>query len=392
MKKHYCLILDWNEINLERSDIKIIANYLPQYHQIPENDMWWGEGYTDWVATRNAKPVYKGHLQPRVPLNENYYDLADPSTIEWQAKLARKYGIWGFGIYHYWFSSKQNLLTAPAENLLQHPEIDINYLFIWDNTSWIRSWSNVKGNDWAPSFDSNKELADVTDSTRTSGILARLDYGGEESWKKHFDYLLPHFLDSRYMKIEGKPVLAFMCPNHDESALMQMFAYWNNLATQHDLPGVIPLARNSWKGRTFEYGFDYRPSSTNSIRDLITTGVSNRLNKIHPHLRKRNYGRVWKGILASARKTKDPKTFFSGFVQYDDTPRRGDKSLIIADGSPSMFQQYLSKLIDISVSQNKEYLFLTAWNEWGEGAYLEPDMQDGYAYLEAVRASLEKNY
>lgn len=375
---------------MDRSNIKIIANYLPQYHQIPENDEWWGEGFTDWIAAKNAKPIYEGHKQPKIPLNNNYYDLADPSVLEWQAKLAREYGIWGFGIYHYWFSSEQNLLTKPADNLLSHPEIDINYLFIWDNISWIRSWSNVMGNDWAPNFDSADERDD-SGHNQKSGMLAKLEYGREEAWKEHFNYLLPHFRDPRYMKIDGKPVFALMCPNHDEGTLIEMFDFWNDLAKEAGFPGVIPLARNRWEGRKFEYGFDYRPTSVNNLNDLVAVGISNKINRKFPHLRKHSYDSKWKNIIASARKSKDPKSFFSGFVAYDDTPRRGDNALIIEGQSPQKFQQYLSDLVDISVSQDKEFIFLTAWNEWGEGACLEPDEDNGYAYLEAVRNALSKD-
>lgn len=373
---------------MDRSDIKIIANYLPQYHQIPENDKWWGEGFTDWVAARNAEPIYKGHKQPKIPLNNNYYDLADPSVLEWQARLAREFGIWGFGIYHYWFSSEQNLLTKPAENLLEHPEIDINFLFIWDNISWIRSWSNVMGNDWSPCFDSDNTSEENMDLTHESGILAELKYGDESSWKKHFDYLLPFFLDSRYMKIDGKPVFAFMCPNHGEETLIEMFEYWDDLARQHGFPGIIPLARNRWEGRKFEYGFDYRPSSVNNLRDLFTVGINNKLNRKIPHLRRHSYDFKWKNIIANAKHTKDSKSFYSGFVGYDDTPRRGKNALIIEGQTPQKFQKYLSELMDISALQGKEYIFLTAWNEWGEGACLEPDEENGYAYLEAVKSAL----
>lgn len=376
---------------MKKKDVKIIANYLPQFHRIPENDKWWGKGYTDWVAAQNARPVYKGQIQPRVPLNQNYYDLADWKVLQRQAELARSYGLWGFGIYHYWFSSKQNLLTKPAENLLQHPEIDINYLFIWDNCSWVRSWSGVKGNDWAPSFDFDNEESTIPEMREGSGMLAQLVYGDERDWKRHFEYLLPHFLDSRYMKIDGKPVFAFMLPNNDEDTLIAMFKYWNHLSMQHDLPGIVPLAKNRWNGRKFEYGFDYRPSSTNNIVDLLTTGVSNKLNKIHPHLRKCNYDSTWKRILKNARHSRDQKAFYSGFVGYDDTPRRGDKARIYVGQTPQKFERYLSELLDISAKQNKEFLFLTAWNEWGEGAYLEPDETCRYAYLEAVRKALDAN-
>ena len=136
------------------NNIKVIANYLPQYHVIPENNRWWGNGFTDWLAVKKAKPLFLGHNQPRVPLNNHYYSLDDVQEIKWQAELAREYGIYGFGIYHYWFSSDMNLLSTPAELMLHNRDIKINFMFIWDNGSWIRTWSNVRfANTWAPKYD-----------------------------------------------------------------------------------------------------------------------------------------------------------------------------------------------------------------------------------------------
>ena len=163
------------------SKVKIIANYLPQFHRTPENDEWWGEGYTEWTAVKAAKPLFAGHDQPRIPLNKNYYSLDEVAAIRWQCDLARSYDIYGFGIYHYWFSSEQKLLTKPSELLLCNGDININYMFIWDNSNWIRTWSNVKtnGNVWAPQFEGAR------DSKSDDGLLAELKYGGKSEWKKH---------------------------------------------------------------------------------------------------------------------------------------------------------------------------------------------------------------
>ena len=114
---------------------KIIALYLPQFHQIPENDKFWGEGFTDWVTVKNAKPLFPGHNQPRKPLHDNYYDLSKKESIKWQADLANEYGIYGFGIYHYWFNNEQNLLSKPSEIIRDNDDININYCFVWDNTT-----------------------------------------------------------------------------------------------------------------------------------------------------------------------------------------------------------------------------------------------------------------
>lgn len=161
-----------------KKKVKLIANYLPQFHVIPENSRWWGDGYTDWVGVRQAEPQFQGQHQPRIPLHENYYSLDDPAVLKWQADLARKYGVYGFGMYHYWFSSELQLLQKPAEILLAHPAIDIHFMFIWDNTSWTRTWVR-KGaaNDWAPKFDEQPA------SPQESGMLAELRYGTEADWK-----------------------------------------------------------------------------------------------------------------------------------------------------------------------------------------------------------------
>lgn len=369
---------------MDKSEIKIIANYLPQFHSIPENDLWWGDGYTDWMAVRKAQPVYNGQYQPRVPLDGNYYDLSDPSVIAWQAALARKYGIWGFGIYHYWFSPEQNLLTRPAYNLLNQPEIDINYMFIWDNCSWVRTWSNIPGNDWTPEFDGSP----VDDEN--AGVLAKLAYGGRGEWEKHFEYLLPFFLDERYIKIDGRPVFAFMNPNIDYHILSEMMKAMDEMAKAEGFPGLFVLSHANWKRHFFPHEFQYNPTSPNDLRDYLRYGLHNKIRQRRPSLWKINYDSAWNHILNTARVRGKKDLFYSGFVGYDDTPRRGENARIYVGQTPEKFEYYLSELLNISASHNKEFVFLTAWNEWGEGAYLEPDDENGYAYLEAVRAALGK--
>ena len=171
---------------VERKDcVKILALYLPQFHSIPENDKWWGNGYTEWTAVKNAKPLFANHYQPRIPLDNNYYDLSNNSgkTWFWQAELARKFGIYGFCIYHYWFEGKQ-LLERPMEILRDHKEMDINYCICWANETWSRNWYAQE---------------------RT--VLLEQRYGDESAWIKHFEYLNTFFRDKRYIKIDNKPVI-----------------------------------------------------------------------------------------------------------------------------------------------------------------------------------------
>ncbi|MCD7728666.1 MAG: glycoside hydrolase family 99-like domain-containing protein [Clostridia bacterium] len=366
--------------------VKVIANYLPQFHRIPENDAWWGEGFTDWMAVKNAKPLFDWQYQPIEPLNDNYYSLDDIEVIRQQAQMAKKYGIEAFGIYHYWFSSEQKLLTKPAELLLSDKSIDIGFCFLWDNVSWKRTWSNVKGNDWSPLYD-QKNSINTTDSS--NGILAELKYGDEKDWENHFNYLLPFFLDDRYIKVSGKPLFAIFKPENDFDTIKQMIEYWDMLAKKSGLPGIYCITRRNLKNIGLSTQFCYSPISIESVGDIFRLYLPRKINGKLERVNMLSYKKLWKGLLSKA-KHSNKKALLSGFAKYDDTARRGKKASIVKGSSPEKFEKYFGKLVEISKKQNKEYVFLTAWNEWGEGAYLEPDKKDGYAYLEAVKRIMDK--
>src|ERR1017187_893797 len=164
------------------NDVLLIALYLPQYHRIKENDEWWGDGYTEWTAVKKAKALFRGHNQPKKPLGDNYYDLSDINAMRWQQGLARKYGVHGFCYYHYWFKGKR-LLEKPVESMLATPDLTLPFCLSWANPSWTRTW-----------YGQTKEM------------LMQQDYGGKSDWREHFEYLLPIFRDSRYIRIDGKPM------------------------------------------------------------------------------------------------------------------------------------------------------------------------------------------
>lgn len=371
-------------------DVKIIANYLPQFHSIPENDEWWGKGYTDWDAVRRSKPLYSGHNQPRVPHGEHYYKLDNSEEIRRQAKLAREYGIFGFGIYHYWFSSELHLLDKPAILLNESKDIDINYMFIWDNGSWKRTWSNVKfGNDWSPLHEDEKSL-----QKKGTGILAELKYGDKDEWEKHFIYLLQFFKDERYIKIDNKPVFAFYNQNNEPEVLKEMCEYWDDLAKKEGFAGIYCLGkRNNQKISIMDYGFLYQPEWDGWLwHNLFQRAFQRLKTEFYRKVGKPimySYDSIWRRILRTAKQTYKEDLFYSAFVAYDDTPRRGKNGRVVKGDTPKKFQNYLRKLIEISKANDKEYLFLTAWNEWGEGAYLEPDTQNEFSYLEAVKKAVE---
>lgn len=370
--------------------MKVIAMYLPQYHEIPENNRFWGKGFTDWVATKNAKPLFDGHEQPKVPLNENYYDLSDKNAILWQAQLARKYGIYGFGIYHYWFNSDVNLLTKPAEIILDNKDIDINFMFCWDNNNWKRSWSGVKrGNDWAPLYEHGK-------NTDNDGIMIKLDYGNLNDWEKHFNYLLKFFNDERYIKINGKPAFSIINQDIMPNILEKMFDYWDELARKNKFPGICLISKVNNRNihiKNNEYEYEYEPIYLWEPHNMIEK-IINKLHRGYCKFKKipmfYDYDKFWKKNLSIIAGQNRKKMLNFAFVTYDDTPRRGQKGRVLLNSSPDNFYKYFKEFIKINKKQKKECVFLNAWNEWGEGNMLEPDTINRYGYLEAVRKVLQE--
>ena len=359
---------------------KIIAMYLPQFHEIPENNKWWGEGFTEWVTVKKAESYYKWHNQPNVPLNNNYYNLNCADTIRWQSKIAKENGVYGWGIYHYWFKENKKLLEKPAEILLENKDIDMPFFFAWDNTSWIRTWSKLSGNDWSPRFDEKKE------EENKSGMLIELDYGDVENWKIHFDYLLPFFKDSRYIKKNGKPIF-MLYSNNSIDILKKMANYWNDLAVENGFQGIYFITRSSPfnKNVFLDGAFRYEPIFSGWQKGQIVRKLLKLNYKFSDNPSVYSYDKVWEKIIRSAKRCKEDNIYYGAFVNYDDTPRRGKRGKIIKDATADKFQKYLSTLVEICEYQNKEYIFLTAWNEWGEGAYLEPDEKNKMTFLKAIQ-------
>jgi hypothetical protein len=359
---------------------KLIAWYLPQYHQIPENDKFWGKGFTDWTTVKKAHPLFKGHIQPKIPFNNNYYDLSNKESIVWQAKLAKENGIYGFGIYHYWFNNEKNLLTKPVKIIYNNKDIDIHYFLAWDNASWKRSWSAVDGNAWAPIADNKRG------NKKDSGILIPYILGNKPDWEYHFSHILHYFKDKRYIKVENKPV--FVILQYDEE-IKKMCQYWNDLAHKHGFNGMYFIFKNK---RWFEWGendvrFNYEPHHNGWLNPTIWERRIEKLKKIlhiPVGITIYNYDTIWKRILKNAEQASKNE-LLGAYVNYDDSPRRSTTGKIIRGGSPQKFKNYLAKLIYISEKQEKEFIFITAWNEWGEGAYLEPDREEKYNYLNVIK-------
>lgn len=366
---------------------KVFAAYLPQYHETEDNNIFWGQGYTDWVGVKKAEPQYLGHKQPKVPLDSYYYDLTDYNVILWQSRIAKKYGIDGFNIYHYWFKDGKQELEKPAEILLEHKEINIEFFFTWDNASWKRTWGNVQGNDWAPVFDNN--------DNKGSSILVEFEYGEKDQWKSHFDYLLKFFKDDRYYKIDGRPVFMFI-GRKEEKKLKEMGDYWNLLATEAGFEGMFfsTKKKNFFSKPIFDSEFSYEPETSawgkrRAVENRIQSLLGVRTKRDEPVKYIYDYETVWKKIIRKSKKYNSNQVY-GCFVKYDDTPRRGKDAMIILGETPELFRLYFLKFYSFMNEIKAPFVLITAWNEWGEGAYLEPDEENGFAYLEAIESVVNK--
>lgn len=353
---------------------KIITMYLPQFHRVEENDKWWGQGFTDWVAVKDATPLFDGHYQPRTPLNDNYYDLLNKNTMKNQEKLMKKYHIYGQCFYHYWFQNGKKILEKPAEKLLEWDDIDIPFCFSWANESWTRTWSNLTDkNTWASKFEVEKHAGD------DKGILLNQKYGNKVDWEEHFNYLLPFFKDRRYIRIEDKPIFVFYKPDII-ICIDQMIEYWNELAEKNGLKGIYFIGSNTLKKSYLNAIVWQEPQMSLTYVNQETTNIKSTCF---------SFNKVWQQILSNEPK-HDEKVFLGGFVGYDDTPRRGKGGTIIIDSNPEKFKSYFNKLLCKSEVLNSEFIFINAWNEWGEGMYLEPDEKYKYQYLSAIKKVMEQ--
>ena len=356
---------------------KVIALYLPQFHRTPENDEWWGEGFTEWTTVRQAESLFEGHQQPNVPLNGNYYNLLEKDTLEWQASLMHKYGIYGMCFYHYYFKDGRKILEKPAENLLQWKDINMPFCFSWANETWARSWSKLQDkNVW-----SNLEEKSYDKGSKDDGILLLQDYGGEKEWVNHFNYLLPFFKDDRYIKIKGKPIF-IIYKSLQIPCLVKMIDCWQKLASDNGFKGIYFISVNS-KIDSMDAVMYQEP------QHIFQTQGSAKYEKDNQVVQ--NVFDYKETCLKSITKTKLENEYFCAFPGYDDTPRRGKSGMLYANRSPETFGDTLTQMLAISRNSQREFVFINAWNEWGEGMYLEPDERFGYKYLEAVKNALE-NY
>lgn len=355
------------------------ALYLPQFHEVKENNEWWGQGFTEWTHVRGAKALFRGHKQPIEPKNGNYYDLMDRRTVEWQTALMKEYGVDGFVYYHYYFKG-QLLLEKPAENLLKWTDIDQPFFFCWANHTWYQAKNGVKK------------------------VLREQTYGTEQDWEAHFQYLLPFFSDRRYEKKENKPVFMIYAPDFPEKH--DITNYFDRRCKESGFEGIYVI-------ETFSDSFD--PANYGVLRQNLCAQAEKIYirepavaNGIYNRKKKYSFLRIWKkfrrtlsfkGILPwvdhfdgnklydimSSESPRGDDVCGGVFFSWDNTPRHGVRGYRITPPDKEHFMRYADRI------QEDEYAFINAWNEWAEGMILEPTEHEGYRYLEWIREWNQKN-
>ena len=378
---------------------RIIALYLPQFHPIPENDEWWGPGFTEWTNVAKAKPLYKGHVQPKIPADLGFYDLRMPEIREKQAELAREAGIEGFCYYHYWFGGKQ-LLERPFKEVLESGKPDFPFCICWANHSW-----------------SNKTWNRASNMQKNSMLMEQV-YPGREDDVNHFMSLLPAFRDERYIKVDGKPVFFLYEPIHHPK-VKEWIACWRELAEKNGLPGLylVGMTQNTLTlkknedgsfGRVLpnvnsskdiyndilELGFDAVNSIGMRRGEMLSDGRLMNLTKTvmrkagFPVGKFFDYAKTVKGFFAPEDAWEN--VFPTVLPQWDRSPRAGDWDGIYKNVTPDKFQKHISDALRIVQNKDEEHriVVLKSWNEWGEGNYVEPDLEFGHGWLDAIKKSL----
>ena len=384
---------------------RVIAFYLPQFHPIPENDKWWGKGFTEWTNVGKAKPLFKGHYQPRVPADLGYYDLRMPEVREAQAQMAREAGIEGFCYWHYWFGNGKQLLERPFNEVLASGKPDFPFCLGWANHSWTtKTWENAKG--------------EFHEST-----IVEQTYGDEDDYTKHFYYVLKAFRDKRYITVDGKPLFYIFSPMRFVKAVgydgvKHFIDLWQRLARENGLGGIYFVASRQ--------SLDMEDQTVISTikKKLVRTPLSkfqqcldmgfdavNSRGEYLAEFYSRNIGNfVWRTMkrelfhsfsLTVCKQVDINKYLFTQYDRlenifptlipaFDRSPRAGKKAHIWTGSTPELFKDQLMKVLKLIENKTDEHkiLFLQSWNEWGESNYVEPDLKYGHGFLDVLKECL----
>lgn len=352
--------------------MNILSIYLPGFHKDEINDKAWGEGFTEWDNVRNGKKLYKEHYQPIEPLNNNYYDLSEKQSIIDQIKIAKHYKIDGFIFYHYWFENGVMALRKPAEILLKEIDEDFNFCFCWANHSWIKNWHG-----------------------KNSEMIIKQSYGKKEEWKKHIDYLIEFFKDERYIKIDGRPIL-YIYDMADINCIEEMIEYWNCILKDYGLKEIYLVEYIFSRNKDVSY---YKTDAVVEFEPLYSTffdiSIFSKIKRLICKKMKlidfQNYDTLWEKNI-NRNRTYNGKHIQKGcFCAWDNSARKGHQCMIVKNCSANKFGMYLEELINNKrKDSNNDFIVINAWNEWSEGAILEPTQKDSYKFLEEIKKVKEK--
>jgi hypothetical protein len=355
-------------ITSEQANPRLIAFYLTQFHPTPENDLWWGKGFTEWTNVTKTQPLFEGHYQPHLPSDFGFYDLRVRETRHDQIKTAKQYGIDGFCYHYYWFSGKR-ILNAPLDDMLADPASDMPFCLCWANENWTRRW-------------------DAADHE----ILIAQKYAADDDLN-FIKSLVPFFSDPRYIKIDGAPFLIVYRPQHLPDAKKSV-AIWREYCASMGIPKVHIVCALTHGNLEYEqFGFDGGVEFPPHNLDGISGVVENKTL---------NFSHDFSGLVCQYRDIANvylnreyisPNIFHAVFPSWDNTARTGARAFVTLNGTPANYQHWLGKTIERTKQAHpgKERLvFINAWNEWAEGCHLEPDRKYGHAFLEAtLKAKIE---
>jgi lipopolysaccharide biosynthesis protein len=365
---------------------RVIAFYLPQFHPIPDNDKWWGKGFTEWRTVGKAKPLFKGHYQPRVPSDLGYYDLRIPEIRDSQAAMAREAGLYGFCYWHYWFGNGKQLLERPFNEVLSSGSPDFPFCLGWANESWeAKVWNATE--------------------VKTNELLIEQQYPGVEDNKLHFNTLLSAFKDKRYITVNNSPVFLIYRPEQFGN-IKSFIQQWNDLARSNGLENGFYFIAHTPAFKEFrnliDLGFNsitVNPMSRviNNINDSKSK-LSRRIEKIKRYLFKIKILTIYeyKDVLKYfVNKEEDSieNVIPTIIPNWDHSPRSGRNAWILHNSNPKYFKQNIIDALECVESKQEEakIIFLKSWNEWGEGNYIEPDILFGHSYLDTLKNMLIDN-
>jgi hypothetical protein len=352
-------------------DIRFIALYLPQFHPIPENDEWWGKGFTEWTNVGKARPLFKGHYQPKVPAHLGYYDLRLPETRQAQVDLAKEYGIEGFCYWHYWFGNGKRLLERPFNEVLLSGKPNFPFCLAWANTSWQGFDYGAKGRN----------------------LLIKQEYPGKEDYERHFYELLPAFTDKRYITVDGMPFFMLFQPEQLPDA-KSFIDLWQNLAIKNGLKGIFFVAQTDKLDKIQDFlSMNFNAVNTIRMFNCFKQGRSpfqKLYQKYIGHTRIFDYGKAlefWTGP-----EDKQINCFPTVYPNWDHTPRTGKNGSVLHNSTPELFEKHVKQVVQEVVDKPSErkIIMIKSWNEWAEGNYLEPDLRFGLGYLQALKNALAK--